>query len=338
MRWRDEFDLPRRFSRYAPPLVIELLVAIVIIVITVSLRLLIDFFVPQVAPFLLAAPAIVCTALLAGGRAGLITVIACQILSWYFLLPVRHSFALATTGDLLNLLLSTAAHLFVLWTATAYRKAAHFASERGAERAEALSLALGEMDHRTKNNFQIAANLLRLHASRHQDPIVRMELETAAGRIDSIAAAHQNLALSATDISRIDLQPYLNDICNRVRQGLADGIEIVTDLAPAEVERERALQIGLITNELITNSLKHAFPYGAGQIHIHAIVDQQIYVLTISDNGRGAPEISDRKGIGTRLVEMMAKQARTRVRRLPGPGTRYRIELDLPNTYDAEGS
>jgi two-component sensor histidine kinase len=311
MHWRSDDDLPARFAGRIPPVATEVIVAISMIALAIGFRLGIDVFFKDVVPFALIFPAIVVATLLAGTRSGILTLVGCQIVVWYFLLPVQRSFAFETSANFVSLLLTTVAEALLLWFVSSYRNAVRETARLEKKRLAAKDFALRELDHRTKNNFQIAGALLHLHASRSSLPEIRDELEAAARRLISIASIHEHLSIAPSAFSCVPLREYLEDICNRVRAGLADeGIVIAADIAPLEVSHELALHLGLIVNELVTNALKHAFAGKGGWINVMLRQENEELLLRVSDNGVGLSmetAAPDTAGIGTKLVDMLAQ-------------------------------
>src|SRR3546814_5603734 len=92
------------------------------------------------------------------------------------------------------------------------------------------------MDHRTKNNFQIASSVLRLQATRSGNAEVSDALKRAANRILSIAATHDNLAHSSTSLSYLNISRYLSVLCQRIMESLTD--DAVLNLALEECRSE----------------------------------------------------------------------------------------------------
>jgi two-component sensor histidine kinase len=179
------------------------------------------------------------------------------------------------------------------------------------------------LDHRTKNNFQMAAALLHLHSSRSTHPEVRNELAAAATRITSIAAIHEHLAAGRSDLSRVSLRDYLEEICEHIRTGLADRhVRISTDIEELETPADYALHLGLIVNELITNALKHAFTEDGGRIHVVARTEDGMLLLRVRDDGTGtmSSKIQQRAGIGTKLMDMLAHAIDGKISRHSGAG------------------
>ena len=324
-------DLTERFADSVPVVVTEVLVALAMIALAIGLRLAIDIFFQDVVVFSLIFPAVVGATLLAGPRSGAIVVAGCQLIAWYVLLPVQHSFRFATWGNLASLVLTTLAELLMLWFVASYRKAARAAAETEKRRANMLDFALRELDHRTKNNFQIAGALLNLHASRSDLPQVKEELAAAANRLTSISAIHDHLAVGRSNMTCVALKDYLEEVCGHLRGGLTDeSVIIATDIAAVEIAQDSALHLGLIVNELVTNAVKHAFDGEGGWINVKARVEDETLVLLVSDNGRGSTiYIPDAKGIGAKLIQMLALAIDGEVRCTSGPGTNIEIRVPI---------
>jgi two-component sensor histidine kinase len=332
MLWRERYDLPSRFAGWLPPLVTEILVGLSMIALAIGLRLFIELFFHDVVVFALIFPAVVGATLLAGARSGAIVVVGCQLLAWYVLLPVKNSFRFETWGNVVSLFLTTSAQLLLLWSVSSYRKASRSAADTERQRSEALAVALRELDHRTKNNFQMAAALLHLHSSRSTHPEVRNELAAAASRITSIAAIHEHLSAGRSDLSRVNLRDYLEEICEHIRAGLADGhVRISTDIEELETSADHALHLGLIVNELVTNALKHAFTEEGGRIHVVARAEGGMLLLRVSDDGTGtmSSKIQQRAGIGTKLMDMLANAIDGKISRRSGPGLIVEVRAPL---------
>jgi PAS domain S-box-containing protein len=198
------------------------------------------------------------------------------------------------------------------------------------ETEEARALLLGELNHRVKNDFQIVSGLLELQARRSEDPAVRGELEKAQRRIAGIARAHQNLyAEDARE--EVDVEVYLGDICRHLAEGLFQDANAALEwrIAACSISRERAVAIGLIVNELITNSLKHAFADGrAGRVEVVFEAHPDAMRLTVGDDGPGLPATySQSRGLGRSLIQAFARQAGGRLERLDGPGARFLLTV-----------
>jgi two-component sensor histidine kinase len=297
-------DLPRRLSRRLPRPLTELLVGLGITSLFVLMRAAVAPLPDQLAPFALSFLAIVLATLIGGWRAGLVALVAGQVLIWYFLLPPFRSFSIAAPAMAYGLILSSATQLVILSALAIYQREVRVGELERARRINFLAHALREMDHRTKNNFQIVTSLLTLQGSRSASPEVRTALREAAERLSAVAAVYDALAPSSENLAAVRLQDQLQEICHQIRRGiLPEAIRLETDLEPMLVPHETAVAIGIVVNELVTNACKHAFDEGGGLILVRAVKDGAGALIEVSDNGKGmAAASTGGTGLGTRLV------------------------------------
>ena len=181
---------------------------------------------------------------------------------------------------------------------------------------------LREVHHRVKNNFQVIASLLHLQALATTDPTATAVLSASEHRVRAMAMIHEQLHESA-NLREIALAPQANllmanlfssfgvdrsRICGRVTVGQGD------HSAPLVLGVDTAIPILLILNELMSNSLKHAFPQRrSGSIRIEAHKRDANLELTVADDGIGVPEdLAGRKSksLGLQIVEILARQLR----------------------------
>jgi PAS domain S-box-containing protein len=152
---------------------------------------------------------------------------------------------------------------------------------------------LRELYHRTKNNMQVIISLLSLQAAQTNDPTVDTVFRETQNRIRAMALVHQMLYQTG-DLSRVDLSRYLWDLSNLLvnSYNLAPGkISLELDLAPEYVLIDTAIPCGLILNELVSNTLKYAFPQNrTGVIRVTLKrFGPQMLELIFNDNGVGVP-------------------------------------------------
>ena len=153
---------------------------------------------------------------------------------------------------------------------------------------------LRELYHRTKNNMQVISSLLGIKADLSSDESVKSILNDMGGRIRTISLVHQKLYQSK-NLSRINLKDYIHELANLLIasfSSLTGKISLNLDLQDVNVLIDTAIPCGLIINELITNSLKYAFPdkmEGEISIGLHKTPDDLI-TINISDNGIGIPD------------------------------------------------
>jgi PAS domain S-box-containing protein len=172
-----------------------------------------------------------------------------------------------------------------------------------------------ELAHRTKNNMQVINSLLGLQASGIGDPKVQEIFKETQNRIMSMAKAHQML-YQAKDLTRIDFKSYLQDLSSGLIRSYkfeADKVRLDFQAEAVDVSLETAVTCGLVVNELMTNSLKYAFPQNRrGVIRIRLFTDEEQFIhLHIGDDGVGFTDNFDFKHLstlGTRLVTNLVQR------------------------------
>lgn len=158
---------------------------------------------------------------------------------------------------------------------------------------EEKEVLLRELYHRTKNNMQVIRSMLALQAHASQNEEVKMIIRETENRIQTMALVHQKLYQSR-NLSSIDLNEYIQDLVHLLMQSfgvLSRQITLSLDLEPVPVLIDTAIPCGLILNELLSNSLKHAFPNGRkGEIRIRLSKGgDETVLLDFSDDGVGVP-------------------------------------------------
>jgi len=175
-------------------------------------------------------------------------------------------------------------------------------------------MLLKEIHHRVKNNMQIVSSLLD-HQTRYiKDKNVIDIFTESQNRIASMALVHEKLYQSK-DLARIDLYDYINDLVANLFQSYMDNSSKITlnmNIENIQLDIDLAIPCGLIINELVTNSLKYAFPEGrTGEIIIaFRKIEENMFELAIGDNGIGLPpDLDFRKtnSLGLHLVTILAE-------------------------------
>ena len=325
-------DLPRLLSRRLPRPVTEFAVGIAITAIFVGVRIVATPLIGEVAPFALSIIAVVLAALVGGWRSGLVSMVLGSLLIWYLILPPQGSFALRDTATALTLIAGILTEAIILLALGIYQREVRAGQIERTRRINFLGHALREMDHRTKNNFQIVTSLLTLQASRSGSDEVKAALNEAAERLKAVAAVYDALAPSSQGLAVVRLQDQLQEICNQIRRGIMpDGIELATEIEPMLVPHETAVAIGIVVNELVTNACKHAFADGAGSIRVKAWREGGQALVEVADDGRGFVEGETRNGLGSRLVTAFVHRlkGKSEVRSTPGEGTVHRLRIPL---------
>lgn len=192
---------------------------------------------------------------------------------------------------------------------------------------------LRELHHRVNNNMQLISSLLKLHIKHEDNKDVATILRESQGRIRSIAMVHEKL-FRTEDYTSIHLQEYVTELVNSIMDSYAverARISPVFDMQDVVVKMERAVTCGLIINELVSNSLKYAFPgKRRGRIMISLReIDQDKIELIVADNGIGIPEHPEPDSgnpVGMKLIFLMAeKQLDGKIELGRGEGTRFKI-------------
>jgi two-component system, sensor histidine kinase PdtaS len=170
---------------------------------------------------------------------------------------------------------------------------------------------LREVHHRVRNNMQLISSLLEMQSTIAVVPETKATLQDAAGRVRSIALAQMQLH-GAEGFSNVDLGEYLRSLVTAVG-AMQTRIVFEVDVGHIPFSLDRAVPVGLIVNELLTNSLKHAFPNretGTVRVEGRRAVDGTV-TITVSDDGVGLPsaELMDRaRTLGYRLVKRLSGQ------------------------------
>jgi len=193
-------------------------------------------------------------------------------------------------------------------------------------------ILLREIHHRARNNMQIISSLLRLQAKKIKDKKLIEILDVCQNRIQSIALIHEKFQKSK-DPARIELAHYIQDLAVLLyRSHGADPnvIRLNTEMENIQVDIDRAIPFGLIVNEVLTNSLRHAFPDGKnGEIRIRLrAVNQRKLEFVLIDNGVGFPEdaaFHKTDSLGLQLVNELAEQIGGDIKLVTEGGTIFKI-------------
>ncbi len=176
-------------------------------------------------------------------------------------------------------------------------------------------LLLKEIHHRVKNNMQIISSLLHLQSSRIRDSETALALKESEQRVKSMAMIHEALYRS-DDLAQIDFERYIHDLVRNILVSFgstSNKVSLNVNIRERYLDIAIAIPCALIINELVSNSVKHAFPDNRqGEIEISLLaINEDTLELCVSDNGIGVPDdfhLNESESLGlklvTRLVEM----------------------------------
>lgn len=195
----------------------------------------------------------------------------------------------------------------------------HQAQSKIAHTLKEKETLLAEIQHRVKNNLAVITGLLNLQTEKAPCEISKNLMIESRNRVMSIAMVHERL-YKKDNLAKIDFKLYLSELVNEVVRSFPtkQQIEIREELDSAEIEITKAVPIGLILNEALTNSLKHAFQNEVVDSPKIKISMQTIYdrmQISLSDNGQGFQNLEHRKdsSLGISLIESLADQIDAKV-------------------------
>ena len=171
---------------------------------------------------------------------------------------------------------------------------------------------LRELQHRMKNNLQVIVSLLALQRRQASGEDARERLASVMDRVLAIGLAHDQLTFKDS-ASMVNMHDYLRALCANIDPRQPQ-ISIEVDVPAASLPLDRAVPVGLIVNELVTNSIKYAFDGDGGLIRVVFRIDETIgeAELSVGDNGRGMGPTRE-GSFGLRLVQSLAGQLGGRV-------------------------
>jgi two-component sensor histidine kinase len=208
---------------------------------------------------------------------------------------------------------------------------------------ERIGMLLQELTHRVKNSLQIIAAMVRIEARSHKSGEGKAALERVSHRIDALGHLYSQLSKADT-VEAVDAATYLDELCrdliSSVRKENGTSIVLKTDIESELLPTDRAVPIGLIVNELVTNAVKYAFP---GETRGTVLVTLKRLPgelrLTVADDGQGLDPRRADSGRGGRLVEGFAQQLGGQVEReSDSQGTTVRLILPSPDDYEKKSA
>ena len=308
------FDVAKTFRRPRSKIAAQLVFGLTCALAMIGLRTLVDFIAPAAGPFALVYPTVLIATLFGHWRGGLVALLVSFGWAWYFVLEATSSFTFVKATDPARVAINFAACSILIVFAEAFRRAVRSNADRAELEIARRKLLMADLEHRTKNNFALVASLLAIQKRQDTTPGIEAALDLAINRIHTFKDAYSNLTLDPDDDSDIDMAEYLSRLTTRVaKASLHENVRIDTDIARMVLPREKAVAIGLFTNEALANCGKYAFADGrAGSVKLRfQQADDDGWTLEILDDGAGnaAKASSEKSGLGSNLFTAFAMQA-----------------------------
>lgn len=206
-------------------------------------------------------------------------------------------------------------------------EALRLALERAVKAEREKDILFRELSHRMQNNLAMAVSLLNMQGRSHASPEVRAALLKAVDRLNILAEGQRHLQLQST--GTVEMQAYLGQVCGNLSRsvGAAHAVDFTFKIEPMSLAADRALVIGLVTNELVTNALKYAFSRDRkGTVTVafsrNSAGDLE---LIVDDDGLGCPDDAV-DGFGSKLIRgLVAQHGGQSVRHKGNPGCRVHV-------------
>ncbi len=190
-------------------------------------------------------------------------------------------------------------------------------------------ILLTEVHHRVKNNLQIILSLINLNRSYKKDPeIILNDTET---RIYAMALIHEKI-YGSTSLSDVNMYDYVESLVSSLLDNFLSDIEFHNNVELIDLNMEQAIPLGLIINELVTNTIKHAFSDNKkGNLYIKFKKEDKHYTLIVEDDGKGLPDdfdIDNLSSLGLIVVQNLTLQMGGTLNLINSNGTKIKIEFD----------
>ncbi len=175
-----------------------------------------------------------------------------------------------------------------------------------------LEALLAEVNHRVANSLQLVSAMVSLQAGALADPVAREALADTQRRIQAIAQVHRRLYTS-NDVENVDMQEYLGALVDELADTWSSEAQpraLSLAAEPIRLATDRAVSLGVIVTELVTNACKYAYPNGPGEVRVALTrTAEGEFLLAVEDDGCGMPADAAPRGtgLGTKLIRAMAQ-------------------------------
>jgi two-component sensor histidine kinase len=191
-------------------------------------------------------------------------------------------------------------------------------------------MLIREMNHRAKNNLALAASLVKMEAGYSEDDQASKVLRQTQKRLETLASIHELMYMSQDTKGSVNMKDYLGQIAKGLVLSFGNPeLKLELHIDPVFLDMKTANTIGLLVNELISNSFKHAFRKDTpGLLKVDFLDKEGFYKLRVSDNGPGLqPGHQSTNSLGHLLIDEFVKQLQGSMEIISSPGTTYLISI-----------
>ncbi|MDW4498469.1 sensor histidine kinase [Sulfitobacter sp. D35] len=329
-RFVQAIDLPSLFQPRIGVLQAQIVIGLACCVLAILTREAVDLALPGAGPFALTMPFVLFATLFARWQAGAVALVLLALFAWYYVLPAQGSFQFENASDGPRVVANVLAGAAVVALGEYFRRVVRKTLAQRDRIADERLLLLQELDHRVKNNFAIVGSMMRMEMRGSESKEVQDALSKISGRVDSIARAHGDLYRDANAVGKVQMRLYLDSLCRSIGEGFFTDrdIRIETLVDPVSCNRDTAISIGLIVNELCTNASKHAFQGRTrGRLTVELKTVPEGLLIAVEDDGIGVQgaRTSDSR-YGSLMVNAFANGLGGELRHVPtARGARFEV-------------
>ena len=312
--------------------------AVACVAVATAVRLVLGLFIDNLVAFAPYYPAVLIASLVAGRASGAFALVLGGAMSWWAFMHPYFTVIPPTLDQTLNLGIYVFASVLIVVTAGRYRQLVEMLKTREAalevelaqkaRREDALRRAnernevlLREIHHRVKNNLQIIVGLLSSHRRGADSPEIRDLLRQFRGRVLAIARLYDRIQQVET-FETVELSALLHAICADIAQSAnAEGIIDCRSSRPVVVGTNAAINLAIVTNELITNALKNAKPGSNGAVEVRCEEDDAGVSIVVADNGPGLTsdfDLAASSGFGMNMARRLIEGMGGKLWAVPG--------------------
>lgn len=300
----------------------------------VGMRAITNLVAPGVSPYAFIYPAALLATMFGGWQSGALALAVSESLGWLVVVPQAGLAGAPMRYQVSAAVIAALTGAGVIAVAHAFRLAARFGLAQRGEKLAEREMLFRELQHRVANDFALTTALLKHEAKTSAESQVRDALEKTAQRIHSFARIHRQIYLQP-DLVSVNLKDYIEDLAGSLKGGaVPPNIKLTCDIPPVLSQRNVALALGLLVNELVTNAIKHAFPgERSGTIAIRILRLAKGWEFIVEDDGVGYGSVAP--GLGTGLIGQFAHQAGGEMVFEHGGGTSARLKLNEAALHSA---